>query len=201
MPVLETLNIVSRTSVGKVLALAVKRGAMGGQQPLALDCTAGNGNDTLFLAQAVGPMGKVMAFDVQQAAIAATSARLAQAGLSDRVSLVNAGHATLARVLPEAQNTVDAALFNLGFLPGGRESLVTRPETTLAALDALLPRIKPGGLYSVHCYTGHAGGMEEAQGVALWFQDLPWRSWRVSRQEFANKLKNREILFLAERLV
>ena len=35
---------------------------------LVIDATAGNGHDTLFLAECVGPAGKVLAFDVQAAA-------------------------------------------------------------------------------------------------------------------------------------
>ena len=41
-----------------------------------LDGTAGNGHDTLFLAQCAGENGRVYAFDIQPQAIAATDARL-----------------------------------------------------------------------------------------------------------------------------
>ena len=41
-----------------------------------VDTTAGNGHDTAFLANVVGEQGRVFAFDVQAAAIAATQARL-----------------------------------------------------------------------------------------------------------------------------
>lgn len=201
MPLLENLATINRRILHKTLGLAVQRAIAGGGAPFALDCTAGNGHDTLFLAQNVGPAGLVLSFDMQAEAIAATRARLDQAGLLQRVRLVQSGHETLESMLPETeQDCVDAAMFNLGFLPGSDQTLVTRPENTLAALRALLPRIRPGGLYSVHCYAGHAGGAEETREVSLWFQTLPWRSWRASRQEFANKAHNREVLFLAERL-
>ncbi|MBC9784887.1 hypothetical protein H1S01_10235 [Heliobacterium chlorum] len=45
-----------------------------------IDGTAGNGQDTLFLAEQVLPGGKVWAFDIQQKAIDATAARLKQSG-------------------------------------------------------------------------------------------------------------------------
>ena len=32
---------------------------------IAVDATAGNGHDTLFLAERVGPAGQVYAFDIQ----------------------------------------------------------------------------------------------------------------------------------------
>lgn len=39
---------------------------------LCIDATMGNGHDTLFLSQLVGPSGRVLAFDIQQAALDAT---------------------------------------------------------------------------------------------------------------------------------
>lgn len=62
----------------------------------ALDGTAGNGHDTLLLAECVGETGRVWAFDVQQQALDATRARLAAAGVAERVTLIAAGHETLA---------------------------------------------------------------------------------------------------------
>lgn len=43
---------------------------------LVVDATAGNGHDTLFLAGLVGDSGRVLAFDVQEAAMAATRKRV-----------------------------------------------------------------------------------------------------------------------------
>lgn len=47
--------------------------------------------------------------------------------------------------------------FNLGFLPGGERSIVTQPDTTVAALQAALRILEPRGLISVLCYVGHPG--------------------------------------------
>ena len=41
-----------------------------------VDATAGNGNDTQFLAELVGENGHVLAFDIQQAALDSTAERL-----------------------------------------------------------------------------------------------------------------------------
>lgn len=43
---------------------------------IAVDCTAGNGNDTIFLAKAVGSMGNVFSFDIQDIAIGNTFSSL-----------------------------------------------------------------------------------------------------------------------------
>ena len=53
----------------------------------AVDCTVGNGHDTCFLAELAGSAGRVYAFDIQASAIESTAERLAESGLSSRVTL------------------------------------------------------------------------------------------------------------------
>ena len=62
----------------------------------ALDATAGNGHDTLFLAQCVGPTGRVFAWDIQPLALERTAALLAQHGIT-WVELVLGDHAEMDR--------------------------------------------------------------------------------------------------------
>ena len=140
---------------------------------VAVDATAGNGHDTLFLAEAVGPAGRVYAVDVQEAAIAATRARLAEAGLEARIHLACAGHEDLTeQVAPADRGRVAAVMFNLGYLPGGDHTLTTRPPATLDALNAARGLLAPGGRLSVVAYTGHPGGAEEAEAVRAWAEAL-----------------------------
>ncbi len=176
---------------------------------LAVDATAGNGHDTLFLARRVGENGLVLACDVQRAALEATRARLETAGLAGRARLALEGHEHLARLLavlvpdrsaPDALPGVAAAMFNLGFLPGSDKRVVTRPDTTLAALDGLLPHITPGGVISLHLYTGHDGGAEEAAAVLSRAARLPSTAWSVLQSHVSNRERPREYLLLLERL-
>lgn len=133
---------------------------------LAIDATAGNGHDTVFLAGLVGDAGKVLAFDVQAEAIAATRTRVDAAGLTGRVEFIHGSHAGLGdHVLP---GSVSAVMFNLGYFPGGDHRLITRTEVTLAALDAALAVLKPGGILTIVCYPGHPGGDEESVAVMEW---------------------------------
>ena len=134
---------------------------------LALDATAGSGADTRFLAAAIGPGGRVHAWDRQRAALARAQARLAGAGLGPRVPWHLGCHSELGRRHGEAAQFA-AAMFNLGWLPGGDRTLITRPETTLAALTQAAARLAPGGRLSILAYRGHAGGTEEAAAVAHW---------------------------------
>ncbi len=133
---------------------------------IAIDGTAGKGRDTAWLAEAVGPSGHVHAFDIQAEALAATRKHCAEAGLSGRVTLHHRSHAEIASALPPAhQGKVGAAVFNLGYLPGGNHGIITRPDSTAVALRAARDALRPGGRLICVSYTGHPGGEEEAVAV------------------------------------
>jgi tRNA A58 N-methylase Trm61 len=133
---------------------------------VAIDATAGNGHDTVFLAKLVGEAGKVIAFDVQEQAIASTRERLAAEGLLERVELVHGSHGLIAeQVTP---GSVAAVMFNLGYLPGGDHAVITRTAETLGALEAARGVLRPGGVLTIVCYPGHVGGDEESAAVVAW---------------------------------
>jgi hypothetical protein len=134
-----------------------------------LDATAGNGHDTAFLAGLVGIGGRVFAFDVQPLAIQTARARL---GTADNITWVAAGHERLADHVP-AGIGLTAAMFNLGYLPGSDKRIVTSADTTLAALNAVLDRLRVGGRVTLILYTGHPGGADEANQVKAAVARLP----------------------------
>jgi ubiquinone/menaquinone biosynthesis C-methylase UbiE len=136
----------------------------------ALDATAGNGRDTLFLARGVAPGGRVDAFDVQARALQRARRRVAGAGERVQLRWYRSDHARLARHLGDT--AIDAAMFNLGWCPGGDRLVITRPESTLAALEGAARRLRPGGRLSVIAYRGHPGGTAEAAAVDQWLAGL-----------------------------
>lgn len=153
-----------------------------------VDATCGNGNDTLLLAQLVGPTGKVWAFDTQEAAIMATDAALREAGCREWVEMVQEGHERLTEFV---SGPVRAVVFNLGYLPGGDKGFVTRPDSTRAALVQAESLIGPGGLVLIVVYTGHPGGDEEWDAVRTWAEALApwefnvWQARQLNRSEAA----------------
>jgi len=135
---------------------------------VAIDATAGTGADTAFLATRVAPGGIVHAFDIQPAALERSRARLADQSVDAALCWHIACHSTLSGVLGGSRAA--AVMFNLGWLPGGDHRLITRPETTCAALEAAAAAIAPGGRISVVAYRGHPGGQDEYAAVAAWLQ-------------------------------
>jgi SAM-dependent methyltransferase len=176
---------------------------------LAVDLTAGSGRDTLFLWQQVAPGGQVISFDIQPAALAETSSRLQLAGVplwqfpedghrvgaDPGVYLAAACHSRLGEFVDAAPKAI---LANLGFHPGGDREVITRPETTLAALRAAAGLLAPGGRLVVTVYPGHPGGAAEAAAVADWFAALTPRYWEALLLRVANR-EQAPFLLLAEK--
>jgi predicted methyltransferase len=161
-----------------------------------VDATIGNGHDTLWLAQTVGPTGRVFGFDVQAEAVAATAQRVL--GLS-QVTLFHAGHEQMAERLPAAaKGKLAAVMFNLGFLPGGDKAVITRSDTTLAALEQAVDLLAVGGLITLILYPGHPGGLEEAAALRAWAQQLPG-TFAASSCTRLNPSKTAPELLLIER--
>jgi SAM-dependent methyltransferase len=145
-----------------------------------VDATAGNGHDTLLLAQGVGATGRVFAFDIQPAALDATRTRLRDAGALEPCTLILDGHQHMARLLPtEARGSLAAIMFNLGWLPGQDKTCITRAETTLAALQVSIDWLRPGGLLTIVVYPSHDGGDDEASAVAKWALALCDKAFEV----------------------
>jgi len=139
----------------------------------ALDATCGNGHDTLFLARAVAQGGTVHAFDVQAAAIERSRRRLDAATTGATLQWYRRDHAGLGGLLAGVR--LDAAMFNLGWLPRSDSDIITTPAATTAALTAALALLRPGARMTVICYRGHAGGAREAAAVQAWLESAAAR--------------------------
>ena len=132
----------------------------------AIDATAGNGYDTIFLAEQVGLSGKVIAIDIQDCAIRSTREKLESTGLIDRVKLVTDDHATaLGKLMVNDREKIAAITFNLGYLPGSDKSIQTETKSTEEALAASIKLLSLGGCLCVTAYRGHSGGAIEAETV------------------------------------
>jgi predicted methyltransferase len=168
----------------------------------ALDATAGNGVDTLFLAKADGVKGAVHAFDIQETALAKTRDRLWKelGEEADRVQLHLASHDQMKELVPvPVHGAVAAVMFNLGYLPGADHTVITRPGTTLPALSAALELLRPGGVLTVAVYPGHEGGRSEADAVDAWASQRPPEACQVMCYRFMNQRNNPPYLIALEK--
>lgn len=164
---------------------------------IAVDGTAGNGHDTLFLAQLVGDAGRVYAFDIQLQAVEATINRLKEEGLEHRARVILDGHEQLSKYV---EGEIAGAIFNLGYLPGGNHKIVTKGETTISAIKQLLDKLKIGGIIVLVVYHGHEGGKEERDAVIQYVSQLPQKYVHVLRYEFINQKNNPPFIIALEKM-
>lgn len=162
----------------------------------AVDATAGNGHDTLFMARQVGPQGKVYAIDIQAPALQNAAILLQKAGVIEWVTLLNNSHEEMEQLVPAP---VDAVIFNLGYLPGGDHHLVTTGETTAKALKSALKMLKTEGRIVLVIYTGHPGGQDELAAVEQVVNSLDRSLYRAVRLNFINRSAQAPVVIAIEK--
>ena len=175
-----------RYSVSEIVHEAIKPHVTEGG--LCIDAAAGNGNDTLYLAKLVGVEGQVIAFDIQEDAVANTEKRLQEQDMSERAKVVLDSHVNMASYAKE--NTVDCIVFNLGYLPGGDHKMATQANSSIEAMNVALKLLKKKGLLSVTIYSGGDSGFEEKDAVLSWLRQLDQRKYLVLVTEYYNRQNN-----------
>ena len=161
------------------------------KEDVVVDATMGNGHDTAFLAQLTG---QVYAFDIQEQALVNTQERLEKLGLQ-HVRLILDGH----QHVDQYVETIKAAIFNLGYLPGSDKKIITIPSSTLEAIRILLDRLEKKGKIIIVSYYGHDGGIEEKNSVEELLTTLPQKEWSVLKYQFINQINCPPICYVIEK--
>lgn len=169
-----------------------------------IDATCGNGNDTLAMANMVKDeqsKGCVYGMDIQEDAIKNTSSLLdVSLNPIERkcVKLFPICHSRMAEVLPK-NSSVRLVAFNLGYLPGGNKTIITKSDTTKLALKAAKELLVPGGVISIVAYVGHPGGREEYETVQAFASELLIESWVCSQIQMSNRPLAPVLMFMFKR--
>lgn len=163
---------------------------------IVIDCTVGNGNDTLILAELVGNTGVVYGFDIQNVAIKNTTQLLKDNKLYNRVNLIEDTHENIDLYVHE---NVDFIVYNLGYLPKGDKKIKTNKESTLESLKKSLCILNSNGLIAITVYVGHDGGIEEQDGIEEFLKGLNQKCFNVLKFDFINQINNPPVLYCVEK--
>ena len=144
---------------------------------VCIDATAGKGRDTALLCRLTGPAGRVLAFDIQPAAVAATEALLAAEGLTaeeiaavleqfkKRVRIVavvdSLKHLQKGGRLPAAVAIVGGAL--------GIKPVLALKDGEIKLVDK--GRGRPGALVAMFKQLDALGGIDPRYGYTLLYSD------------------------------
>ncbi|KAK0598237.1 hypothetical protein LWI29_032804 [Acer saccharum] len=169
-----------------------------------VDATCGNGYDTLAMLKLVADescTGRVYGLDVQGEALVNSSSLLDETvnqAEKQLVKLFNICHSKIEEVVPK-DTSVRLVAFNLGYLPGGDKTVITKSETTLLALEAAERILIQGGLISMVVYVGHPGGREELETVEAFSSRLPVDQWICCKFQMLNRPLAPVLVFLFKR--
>lgn len=184
-------NIVNTIKISRdIINKCVKEGQT------VLDCTVGNGNDTVILAKLVGETGKVYGFDIQKEALEITWKSLTCENIDNRVELIEDSHENIDKYINEK---LDFIIYNLGYLPKGNKNIRTSKESTLKSLQKAIGLLKINGIILVSCYVGHDGGLDEKNGVEEFFKNLDQKEFNAIKYDFINQKNCPPILFGVEK--
>lgn len=164
-----------------------------------IDATVGNGHDTVFLASLVGENGHVYGFDIQHRAIQNTHKRLQEHGLDNRVTLYEESHEQIRDIVGQKNKQIRAAVFNLGYLPGGDKSVVTKPESTIRAIEAAFDLLLPKGRIVLVVYPGHEEGKMEKDQLLSYVKTIDQRVAHVLKYEFINQVNDPPFVICIEK--
>lgn len=159
-----------------------------------IDATVGNGYDTDSLLQLVGSTGKVYAFDIQNEAIQNAKKLLNQNNrLQNNIEFINDSHSLIQQYVNES---VQAIVFNLGYLPGGNHNITTHADTTLAAIQQGLELLKINGIITILIYQGHQQGKIEKENIIQYAESLDSKKYHVMLFHLINQKSDPPCLML-----
>lgn len=169
---------------------------------IIVDATAGNGNDTLFLAQNAKSKAKLYTFDIQEQAILNTKKLLIENKNNINLPLENIKfiHDSHENINNYIQAKIDVAIFNLGYLPGGDHEFTTKNDTTLKTIDKILNVLNINGYIAIVMYPGHEEGLKEYQAIKLFVKDLPKKAFTVGWYKMINHNLNAPALCWIEKV-
>lgn len=157
-----------------------------------VDMTAGNGHDTLKLAQK-NP-ARLVAIDIQSSSIEKTKEKVKDYP----AEVLIRDHSLYPDELDD--ESVTLAVYNLGYLPGGDKTITTLTNTTLISLNKMLDKLQKGGALSIMCYPGHEEGAIEQNAVLEWSSQLSKEKWMVVHTRFMNRKDSPSFLWVAKAL-
>lgn len=175
--------------------MLIKQSYSGQNNLIFIDATCGNGFDTLFLSKLAGINGHVKAFDVQKQAIERTASLLKDNLEYINYEIINDSHEFIHNYITD---NIDAAVFNLGYLPSSSKTVTTKGSTTVTAIGNVMPYLKDNGRIFITAYIAHDTGVEmrEVQGF---LSSLDKSKYNVLHINLINKDNTPPELFIIEK--
>ncbi|HAE41520.1 MAG TPA: SAM-dependent methyltransferase [Clostridiales bacterium] len=163
---------------------------------IAIDATCGNGNDSLYLCNAMKGKGFLYAFDIQEEAVSNTRELLRKDCKFNNYKVILDSHSNIDQYI---FGHVQLAVFNLGYLPDSQFIISTKIETTIPALEKMLSRLKLKGYILIAAYSGHDKGLER-NALFDFLEKLDARQFKVVNHRIININNYPPELFIIQKM-
>ena len=125
----------------------------------------------------------------EQEAVDATRKRLREAGFAEKlengtIEVICDSHEHLT---DHVKTFIQAAVFNLGYLPGADKGCTTSASSTMRAVRSCLSRLEPDGLVCITMYSGHPAGRQEKEHLLAFAENLDKRQWHCAYINLINQ--------------
>jgi len=165
---------------------------------VVVDCTCGNGYDSIFILENLSKDSKLYGFDIQKIAIDNTDYKLNKLNCKCKnYRLINDSHSKIDEYINE---NIDVAFFNLGYLPGADHSLTTKQDTTILAIEKILNLLSKGGIISILIYSGHNSGKIEKKALLNYFENLDGKTIKLMRTDFPTSPNNPPEIYVLQKI-
>lgn len=165
-----------------------------------VDATCGNGHDFLYLAQAAKEGAHLYAIDIQDQAIVNTKTIIGQAKVKDSVSItyIQGSHD---QALDDQiqEDYIDLVVFNLGYLPGSDHALMTKPDLTIGALNAVLPKLSKQGVVTLVAYPGTNQGLAEKEALETFLVGLNQKEYNCCHWTPLNQINQPPLIYMIQK--
>lgn len=163
-----------------------------------IDGTLGNGHDTEFILNQPTFEGQIFAFDIQNIAIQNSTHTLKTHPKFELAHLIQASHSNLNQFF--VLDDLHAAIYNLGYLPGGDHNIATTYETTIPSLYQAREKLVKHGKILIVVYSGHDEGYVEKEALFKELTLWPQNEFQVLVYQFINQKNNPPLLIVVERI-
>lgn len=189
---------MEKVKYGKLVELVhmlIEQGCSGHEGFNFVDATCGNGFDTLFLCKTAGKDGHVKAFDIQEQAIERTKTLLKGNLKFVNYEIIKDSHEFINKYLT---CSIDAAIFNLGYLPFSDKTVTTRGDITVKSIQNLIPCLNSEGRIFITTYVTHDTG-DEIKIIYNYLSSLDKSKYNVLHVNLINKENTPPELFIIEK--
>lgn len=159
---------------------------------LLVDATCGAGNDTLFMANCLNGLGKIVAYDIQESAITMTKVLLEKNGYTNILYKLTS-HEYISEI-------PDLVIYNFGYLPNGDKSITTKVESSVKSVLNMIDliHINPDLLIILVLYPGHTNGWIESEKIDQLCFKLPGNDYLVCKYQNYNRITSPFILTISK---